>query len=135
MPRVKLELKGFKPLEGDAKRRAVNPRTGEVISRREFVKRAKRIEPEQQKVTPKKPRETVKQRRARWYANHVNRQVWLEEGNTDEYISFDQAINSPEFQYYDSLIHSRYEEDRALGYDYFDELEQEFMSQDWGETP
>jgi hypothetical protein len=132
MARNKLVLKGFQPIKGDKARRAINNKTGEVISRREYSKRASLVET---KTKPVKKRETAQERRARWYANSVNRQNWLDDSPPEDYISFEQAKKMPEFQYFESLIRSRYEEDRDTGYDFFDQLEQEFMTQDWGETP
>ena len=137
MARSKLVLKGFSPLKGDTARRAKNDKTGEIISRREFVKRAERVELKQK---PIKKRETRKEQRARWYANNSNKQTWEEyirnpNSPQPEYISFAEAMASPEFQYFEGLIRSPYEEDRKLGYNYFEELEDEFLTQDWGETP
>lgn len=60
--RVRLSLAGFRPLErgeggySKSKRLQINPGTGEVISRREFVKRAERI-PYISPVKPAKPRQ------------------------------------------------------------------------------
>jgi hypothetical protein len=132
MARKKLVLKGFKPIEGDKARRAKNSKTGEIISRREFAKRATKIEV---KEKPPKKRETKRDQRARWYADHYNRLTWLDNGQPQEYMSFEEAKESFEFQYYEALIRSPYEEDRMTGYDFFEELEQEFVSEDWGETP
>lgn len=132
MPKLKLVLKGFTPIKGDTKRRHVNKKTGEVISRREFVNRAKRVTYEPK---PKKPkvRETIHQKRVRWYANHINREVWLSGDNN--YISFEDAANDVDFKYFEALIKSRYREDRVMGYSFFEELEEEFLYEDWGTTP
>ena len=103
------------------------------ISVRQFQSRAKRVE-----VIPKPPkkRETVREQRARWYANHVNKQVWenryVEE---EDYISFADVMRNPEFQYYEGLMHSHNAYDRDVAKEWFSELEEEFIAKDWGETP
>lgn len=131
--KVKLTLAGFslKPGTERTSRRYIN-KYGVEISRRQFVKLAQR-----QKITPKPPkiRETAKQHRAKLYANYVNRQTWKAGGLSRDYISRDEAMQMPEFVYYDSLVGSGYADDRYQAEEFWDDLEDIYAAHDWGETP
>lgn len=116
--------------------------TGRVVSRSYVYARSTRRKVSERDIQYRQQRrgETVHQKRIRWYANHVNHSVWNREQESgvltpDDYISFDQAEDDVDFQVYEGLIHSRYEEDRDYGYAYFRELEEEYDSEEWGETP
>lgn len=124
-------LPGFAPIRGDKARRYRNEVTGETISLRQFQARAVLKEVE----VKRKERLTPHQQRVRWYANYENKRVWKEGGKPWEYVSYAQVEQSPEFNFYEGLIHSYYEGDRDVGYEFFRELEEEYADQDWGETP
>ena len=128
---TRLQLAGFAPIKGDKARRYRNEKTGEIISLRQFQKRASRVQVE---VKPK-PRLTAREKRIRWMANHINREVWESGGAQWEYQSYREIENSFEFQYYESLVHSGYESDRELAREFWDELEEEYAEMDWGESP
>jgi hypothetical protein len=66
--------------------------------------------------------------------NHLNRQVWIRQGSQDEYFSTAESIDTVDFQYAQSLIRSRYAEDREIGYEFFRELEEEYETVEWGDT-
>lgn len=134
MAEVRLVLKGYEPIrEGAAgkARRYRNTETGETIGVGTFQRRAKRVV-----VIPKapKPRETIQQKRGRWMRNHLNHQVYLRQGAQDEYFSTAEAIDSVDFQAYQSLIRSRSAADREAGYEFFRELEEEYETVEWGDT-
>ena len=136
---VKLVLRGYKKYiaseRGNVRYRKFDKQGNVIsdISTREFQRRAKRVE-----VKPRVPKKrlTVHDQRVRWYASHINSQVWenryLEE---EEYVSYEQAAHMPEFMYYEDLMRSHYKEDRDVAREFFDELEEEFITKDWGETP
>jgi hypothetical protein len=132
------KLRNFRQLEdkpGEHKRQAINIKTGQVISRREFVARAKK------EVVIQKPKEksTIHEKRVKWYANHYNHEEFdrmVGAGTqSGDYISFDDVESDSEFRMYEDMIHSRDAELRELAYDYFEELEDEYLNEDWGETP
>lgn len=129
--KVRLVLSGYEAIQGDKARRFRNIQTGETISRRQFAARAKRVEVE---VQPKEYL-TRREERLRWYTNYVNRQTWLEGGLSNEYVSLAEMSKSPEFNYYDDLVRSPYEADRETAREFWDELEDIYANQDWGETP
>lgn len=136
-PKVRLHLRNYRPIKygaGKAARRYVNIKTGQEIGVREFQARAERIE-----VKPKPPKEleSIKRKRAKWYANHYNREIFMQEGHgtPDEYMSYDEAMADPDFIEHEAMIHSRDETIRDEGYAYFDELYDEYQNEDWGETP
>jgi hypothetical protein len=132
---VRLKVRNYRPIEGDKRRRAVNIKDPtDIISRRQFVARAKR------EVVIIKPKEhlSIHEKRVKWYANHVNheefdRMVGAGEKSGD-FISLDDAEGMKEFQMYENMIHSRDADIRAIGYDYFADLEDEYLNEDWGET-
>lgn len=134
MARVRLKLTNFRPIPGDTARRYQNIKTGEIVSLREFQRRAQRIEVEPRE---RKPRENVRKIRARWYANKVNRELFFEQAPSDAYISFEQAMASPEFIFYEDMVHSYYPDDRSLGWEFWNDLADYYdeHSDDWGETP
>lgn len=136
--RVQLHLTNFRRLPGKAQRYK-HQKTGEEISYREFRRRAERrvVEPK-----PPTPRLTVARKRAKWYANKWNRETFLrqyETGNWDssDFISYNDAMMKDDFIKYTDLIHSSDPDDRALGWEFFDDLSDyyEEHSDDWGETP
>lgn len=133
-PEFRYYLKGFTPIKGEekGKRRQINVETGEIISRRQFEARAikRAYKPPKPKATP-----TIRQRRAKWYANHVNRQAWIRSAPQDAYISYAEAMESADFQMYERFIRSTDRDIREIGYNYFDELEWEYDNVDWGDTP
>lgn len=135
-PKYRLHLRNYRAIkagEGAKERRYVNIKDPtDTISVREFQARARRI-----LVMPKPPKKrlTVSEKRARWMANHINRQTWLNDGDPKtDYISYEDAAKLPEFKYYESLIHSYDPDDRAEGYNYFEELEYEYEHEDWGDS-
>ena len=135
-PQYRLHLRNYRPIkgrEGAKERRYYNIKDPtDTISVREFQERARRIV-----VIPKPPKRrlSVSEKRAKWLANHINRQHWL---NGDDpktaYISYEDASKLPEYRYYESLIHSRYAADRNEGYNWFEELEYEYEHEDWGDS-
>ena len=120
---------------GEHKRRYKNIKTGQEISRREFAAKARR------EVVVVKPKEklTVREKRVKWYANHYNHQIYdmatPDNYRLDEYISQADAEEMAEFQRYEAMIHSRDEAVREIGYEYFADLEDEYLHEDWGESP
>lgn len=135
---IRLHLANFHRIPGST--RYVNRKNpSETISYREFRRRAeRRIE----EPKPRKPRPTVRQNRARWYANKVNREEFIRQSQTrnwhpEAFISFDDAVASPDFAYYESMIRTGNATERAAGWEFFEELEEyyEEHSNDWGETP
>ena len=133
-PRYRYQLgRRFERLAGP-KRQYVDRQTGEVVSRSFVYARSKRVRISQKEIerAEARRRETVHRRRARWFANHHNREVYERRGAQSEYISFDQAEDDDEFVLYESLIHSRDDDLRDLGYAYFQELEDEYENEDWG---
>jgi hypothetical protein len=135
--KYKLWLENYRPVKYGAGKKArnyYNKNTGEVISVREFQKRA-----EWREVKPKPHREpqSIHEKRVRWYTNHYNREIFMTEGHgtPDEYISFSEAEADPDFIAHEAMIRSRDEAVRDEGYAYFDELYDEYQNEDWGETP
>ncbi|SRR6266568_123585 len=129
--RIKLVLKGYEPISGDKARRFRNIKTGETISRRQFATRAERVE----YTTTPKVKKTAKQHRAELFANWVNRDIYLTGGHPSEYLSFKEVEENLEFQIYEGFVHSRVESDRDYAREFYDELEEIYAAQDWGETP
>lgn len=121
-------LEGYEAVGGTS-RRYKNKATGETIARRQFVKLAKKVQ-----IIPQEHK-TAREQRLTWYTNYANRQVWLEGGLPYDYVSQADMSKSPEFNYYDRLVHSPYEEDRDVAREYWDEMEDIYANQDWGETP
>ncbi len=128
--KVKLVLVGYEPIKGNAARRYRNIQTGETISRRAFATRARRVEV----IQLPHVRETIKEQRLKWYTNYVNRQIWLEHGLPYEYVSQAEMSRSPEFNYYNDLVSSSYEGDREMAYEFWDEMEDIYANEDWGES-
>lgn len=133
-PVVRLKLRNFRQIEdvpGEHKRRFKNIKTGQEISRREFAARAKR------EIVIVKPKEslTIREKRIKWFANHHNHMEFNDDPRSDDYISFSQAAEDPEFIMYERMIHDRDAEIRQIAYDYFGDLEYEYEYEDWGETP
>ncbi len=134
---IRLHLANFHRIPGST--RYVNRKNpNETISYREFRRRAER---RLEEPKPRKPRATVRQNRARWYANKVNREEFIRQSQTREwnpqaYISFEEAAASPDFMFYEDMIHSGYADDRAVGWEFFEGLEEyyEEHSSDWGES-
>jgi hypothetical protein len=112
-------------------------KTGKVVSRSYVYKRARRVrvsEVEKER-REKRRRETIHDRRVRWYANRYNHAVWKRDGDPWEYISLEEAESQDEFNLYEELIHDPDYDIRAIGYEYFRELEEEYDQEEWGETP
>lgn len=112
-------------------------KTGKEVSRSYVYRRVqrRRVSEQEKSQREKRRRETVHDRRVRWYANHYNHAVWSRNGDPWEYISFDEVEYDDEFNLYEELLHDRDRDIRAIGYEYFREMETEYEEEDWGETP
>lgn len=103
-------------------RKVDNPE--ETISQRQFRKMA------HAQIDPEKRRE-----RGILYRTYVNRQRWLERGTTiPKYVSTDEAMDMPEFVYYEMLISSSDKHLRDEAYDFYDDLYDLYINKDWGDT-
>lgn len=125
--RVSLKVVGYEPYtneRGTRRYRRVG-KPAETISQRQFRKLA------HAEIDPQKQRE-----RGILYRVYVNRQRWIERGEREpQYVSTDEAMDMPEFLYYEALINSRDPELRDEAYDFYDELYDLYINKDWGETP
>lgn len=125
--KASLRVAGFEPYvneRGTRRYRSVeNPE--ETISKRQFQKRA------HSEVDPIRQHD-----RGVLYRGYVNRQKWLDRGTeTPNYISTAEAMDMPEFRYYEELISSHNRELRDEAYDFYDELYDLYINKDWGDTP
>lgn len=125
--RVSLNVPGYEPYRNEKGtrryRKIENPE--ETISKRQFQKLAHaQIEPQR------------KHDRGVLYRMYVNRQMWLNRGEEiPNYISTEEAMDTPEFIYYEMLISSSNRELADEAYDFYDELYDLYINKDWGETP
>lgn len=111
--------------------------TGKIVSRSYVYARTEKKRISQQKVERKRRERTegTVANRARWYANHYNHEVWKRNGEPWEYMAIDDSYMSEEFNMYNDFIRSRDADVREIGYDYFRDLEEEYDTEEWGETP
>lgn len=125
-PKVKLQVPGYEPYKNERGtrryRKIGNPE--ETISKRQFQKLAH---------AERDPR--LAQERGALYRAYVNRQRWLDRGESSPiYISTAEAMDMPEFKYYETLILSSDTELRDEAYDFYDDLYDLYVNKDWGDT-
>lgn len=125
--RASLQVPGYEPYRNEKGtrryRKIESPE--ETISKRQFQKLA------HEQIDPKRQYD-----RAVLYRMYVNRQEWLNRGTeVPNYISTQEAMDTPEFIYYELLIHSSDRRLRDEANDFYDELYDLYINKDWGETP
>ena len=124
--RVQLKVAGFEQYVNERGtrryRRIDNPEI--TISQRQFRKQA------HAEVDPTKRLE-----RGVLYRAYVNRQKWLDRADvTPVYISTAEAMDMPEFLYYEELVNSHDRELRDEAYEFYDDLYDLYVNKDWGDT-
>ena len=124
--RIQLKVSGYEVYVNERGtrryRRIENPEI--TISQRQFRKLA------HSEIDPAK-----RQERGILYRTYINRQRWLERGESiPKYVSTAEAMDMPEFLYYEELINSHDRELRDEGYDFYDDLYDLYVNKDWGDT-
>lgn len=125
----------FKRIPGP-ERRYKEIATGNIVTRYYVEQHAPKIRLTRTELRRReKGRRTVHDNRVIWFRNHANREIWLRGGLESSYIGKAEVEADQEFTNMELLIHADDADIREIGYDYFDELEQEYTYVEWGDSP
>lgn len=118
------------------KRRYRELSSGKIVSRYYMEKNAAKValtKAERRQIALR--RKPAHDRRVTTFKNNKNREVWLRGGTPESYWGASDVEIDQEFVNMELLLHARDADIRGIGHDYFDELEDEYIHTEWGDSP